>query len=113
MACVNGMTTAEICAKWSDEVVCESTMPARRFPSHVTAMDISEQALAYGKRTGIFDASVCADLNSRAGLDEAKPPMRNAQLLISTAALVYLEAEVVGEIMKAFAEGEGEGYAIA
>ena len=38
--------------------------------------------------------------------------MKSADLLISTAALVYLTAETVDKVIREFASGEGTGYAI-
>jgi len=112
MACVNGMTTEEIKENWKDDEACEKVSTKRRFNSSVTGVDISKQAMAYGMRTGIFDNSLCADLNSHDGHKTVAPIMNSADLLISTAALVYLTPEAVEHLVLAFAQGEGEGYAI-
>merc|ERR1740130_186874 len=63
-------------------------------------------------RAGLFDNTLCSDLNTADGLKTCGPAMRDADLLISTAALVYLSTDSVRYLVKEFAAGKGEGYAI-
>ena len=80
--------------------------------------DISEPALAYGKSCGLYDDTICSNLNERttAEFDKVKHVMAEADILLSTAALVYLDLDTIDTIIKSFAEGEGgdngtkEGY---
>jgi len=112
LAIVNGMTTDKIKENWADTSVCETVNAPRRFPAHVTAIDISGSALAYCQRSGVADETITANLNSDDGLQSVKEAMKVSDILISTAALVYLNVESVDLLLQHFAEGEGEAYAI-
>eukprot|EP00929_Paragymnodinium_shiwhaense_P108381 TRINITY_DN746_c0_g1_i1.p1 TRINITY_DN746_c0_g1~~TRINITY_DN746_c0_g1_i1.p1 ORF type:complete len:1119 (-),score=337.96 TRINITY_DN746_c0_g1_i1:216-3572(-) len=112
LAIVNGMSTNEIRKNWSDATSCEKVDKPRRFPCHVTGIDISEPAVAYGKRAGVFDDLIAADLNVPAGLQKAVPTMTSANLVICTAGLVYLTADTIKTLVHAFASGSGEGYMV-
>ena len=65
MATINGMTYKEICDNWKDETSCMTINAPRRLDCNVTAIDISEQALAYGKSVGLYDTAIHCNLNSR------------------------------------------------
>ncbi|MFP4560304.1 MAG: class I SAM-dependent methyltransferase [Thiohalorhabdus sp.] len=112
MATVNGMDYDAIRNNWRDEEACKTVDQPRRFPAKVTGIDISANALAYGQSAGIYDETVEADLNAptpeaRQAVNQA---LREADILISTAALVYLEPDAVAQTLDAFAQGSGEGY---
>jgi len=112
MATVNGMSYNAIRANWKDEASAQQVDAKRRFPAHVTGIDISANAMAYGRSAGIFDDTIVSDLNqpeseARQSVDQA---MANAEVVISTASLVYLDAETVDWLVDAFARGSGEGY---
>ncbi len=112
LATLNGMDYEAIRANWRDAEACQSVDRSRRFPAHVTGIDLSANALAYGQSAGIYDATIEADLNNpapetRAAVERA---MERAAIVISTAALVYLEPAAVEKLVDAFARGAGEGY---
>ncbi|MFA9462488.1 class I SAM-dependent methyltransferase [Thiohalorhabdus methylotrophus] len=112
MATLNGMDYDAIRNNWRSEEAAKTVDQPRRFPAHTTGIDISANALAYGKSAGLYDETIEADLNApapetRKAVDAA---LENADILISTAALVYLEPEAVAELLDAFARGSGEGY---
>ncbi len=112
LATVNGMDYDAIRHNWRDHDAARTVDRPRRFPASVTGIDISANALAYGKSAGIYDATIEADLNSpdpeaRAAVDRA---LAEADIVISTAALVYLEPQAVEKLLDAFASGSGEGY---
>lgn len=112
MATLNGMDYDAIRENWKDAESAASVDAQRRFPARVTGIDISANALAYGKSAGIYDNTIQADLNTpdadtKAQLDDT---LKDADILISTAALVYLEPDAVENIMDAFAANNSEGY---
>jgi len=112
MATLNGMDYDAIRHNWRDEEACKRVDQPRRFPANVTGIDISGNALAYGQSAGIYDDIIEADLNkpadeTRQAVDTA---MKNADIVISTAALVYLEPDAVAKLLDAFNQGSGEGY---
>lgn len=112
MATVHGMSYDDIRSNWHDDACAQAVGASRRFPTNITGIDISENAMAYGKSAGIFDDTVVSDLNepnsqARECVDAA---MQNAQVVISTASLVYLESATVEWLVDAFARGRGEGY---
>lgn len=112
LSLLHGLTTDEIKDFWKDNISCEAVDTPRRFPSYVTGVDLSSNALDYCKRVGIADRTIDADLNSQAGLDRVLPSVREAGLLVSTASLVYLDVASVEQIVAAFAGGEGDGFMI-
>lgn len=112
MATLNGMDYDAIRDNWKDAESAAKVARARRFPAQVTGIDISANALAYGKSAGIYDTTIEADLNHPSADTQAQlsDTLRAANILISTAALVYLEPQAVARLMDAFAEGQDEGY---
>lgn len=112
MATVHGMDYEAIRDNWKDAASAARVALPRRFPAQVTGIDISESALAYGKSAGIYDETIEADLNHPSAEVQAQleAALRGAHVLISTAALVYLEPQAVSRLMDAFAAGEGDGY---
>jgi hypothetical protein len=116
MATVYGMTYNDICENWKDETSCRTIQGKRRFDCDVTAMDISGPAMAYGKSVGLYDTSIVCNLNERSTEEFAQvlESMKAADILLSTAALVYLDLEAIDQIISAFASGSSssssEGY---
>jgi len=112
MAAINDMTVEEIKANWADEAACAKVARERRFPARATGVDISANALAYARRAGIFDHTIQADLNDAAApaWAELETTLRSTDVMISTAALVYLEPEAIERIVGAFAQAGKPGY---
>lgn len=115
MACLNGMSYDEIRSNWKDAESAQTVQKPRRFDAKVTGIDISPNALAYGQNAGIYDEIVEADLNKpsankKAQLDQT---ISQADIIISTAALVYLETAAIERVLDSFAKGDGEGYVLA
>lgn len=112
MACLNGMDYEGIRDNWKDSASAKTVNQPRRFDANVSAIDISGNALAYGKSAGIYDQTIEADLNQtsfdvQSQVDKA---VSEADIMISTAALVYLEPEAISRVLDAFNNGKGEGY---
>ncbi|MEX2380859.1 MAG: class I SAM-dependent methyltransferase [Opitutales bacterium] len=112
LATVHGMSVEEIRENWRDHDSCRQAARPRRLPLKTTGIDISGNALAYGKSAGIFDEVIEADLN--APPDDARvaveQTMETADVVISTAALVYLELPAIEALIEPFARSEKEGY---
>jgi hypothetical protein len=112
MACVNGMDYETIRENWKDSETARTVQRPRRFNAEVTGIDISQNALAYGQSAGIYDDTIDADLNNpdeqkQVRLDQA---ISEADVMISTAALVYLDTHAVERVLDAFNRAQGEGY---
>jgi len=112
MAVAHGMTVDEIRANWASESACRQVDKPRRLPCEATGIDISGNALAYGKSAGIFDQVIEANLNEPAPetWKQLERTFAAADIMISTAALVYLEIEAIERIVQAFASGSNPGY---
>jgi hypothetical protein len=112
MATVYGMDYAQICENWKDTTACMQINGTRRFPCTTTAIDISENAMAYGKNVGTFDTTIVCDLNEDAVPEKQAvlEAMKTADVLIATAALVYLDVAAIESIVGAFASKPAEGY---
>ena len=112
MATLYGMGYDSIRENWRDEKACYRIEAERRFPAHTTGIDISDNAMAYGKEAGLFDEAIVADLNApTTEQDQAvDTAMSEADIVISTAALVYLEPATVRKLVDAFARTDREGY---
>jgi predicted TPR repeat methyltransferase len=86
----------------------------RRFPCTITGIDISKNAMAYGKKVGLYDSTLVCDLNEPEELVPGKKAiletMKTADVLIATAALVYLDVEAIESIISSFASKPAEGY---
>jgi hypothetical protein len=117
MATLHGMGYEEIRDNWSDETRCMTIdKPRRTFNNEqssvsVTAIDISSPAMKYGKTVGLYDTTIVCDLNNRES-DEfklTKDVMSNADIIISTASLVYLELDTIEELIESFVTGTGGG----
>lgn len=112
MATVFGMSYKQICENWEDETACMKIQGSRRFPCSITAVDISANAMAYGKTVGLYDKTLVCDLN-----DDTTPEktavletMKTADVMIATATLVYLDIDTIEGIIRAFASKKAEGY---
>lgn len=114
MALANGMTVAEIRANWANETACAQVAAPRRLPFVTTGIDISASALAYAQRAGIFDVVHQADLNdaSHGTWNAVEASLREADILVSTAALVYLEPTSIERLVQAFASSSKAGYVL-
>jgi len=111
MALANGMTVEAIRRNWANNETCAQVAQPRRLSMKTTGIDISANALAYGQSAGIFDHTIQADLNaSDAPWEDLEKTFRGADVVISTAALVYLEIDSIERIAKAFASGDQPGY---
>ena len=112
MAAIHGMDVEGIRANWKDAEACATVDAPRRFPTHSVGIDISGNAVNYGKSAGLFDEVHEADLNQPAP-ETAKAiekAMTDADIVISTASLVYLDPPAIEKLIGAFASGSGEGY---
>ncbi len=114
MATVYGMSYDEIRENWKDEDACQKINGRRRISCQVTAADISAPAMAYGKQVGLYDKAITSDLNNRSS-DEYKEVVESvasADIVLSTAALVYLDIESIEELIEAFSSNKKEGYVL-
>lgn len=114
MAVLHGMSYDEIRSNWKDEESCKVIdKPRLTFENdvscNVTAIDISPQAMAYGKSVGLYDEAIVCDLNDRSSeaFASAKAALGKADVFLSTAALVYLELDSIRELVDAYCEGTG------
>lgn len=113
MAVLHDMTYDEIRSNWKDEESCKTIdKPRQKFGDadcHVTAVDISPQAMAYGKSVGLYDESIVCDLNNQSSeaFANAKAALGKADIFLCTAALVYLELDSIRELVDAFCNGSG------
>lgn len=112
MATLYGMSYEQIRANWSDTESCKKIDASRRFPATTSAIDISANAMAYGESSGLFDNTITADLNAPSAPEQqaVNQTMAGADIVISTAALVYLEPEAIQKLVDSFAQAGREGY---
>ncbi|MDZ7661451.1 hypothetical protein [Thiohalophilus sp.] len=112
MATLYGMDYEAIRNNWCDADAAQQVDGQRRFAATTTGIDISANALAYGHSAGIYDQTIEADLNAAPAevQSQVETAMTNADIVISTASLVYLEPEAIAKLLGAFAGGSGEGY---
>ncbi len=114
LAVVHGMNVADIRENWKDAEACKQALKPRRFPARATGIDISGNALAYAKGEGIFDETIEADLNapSPEAREAVAKTMEGADLVVSTASLVYLEPAAIEALIDAFARAPRDGYVL-
>ena len=114
LAVAHQMSVAEIKQNWADAASSEAPLKPRQFDLTTTGIDISQPALDFTKRAGIFDRTIAADLNQMSGKtkDDILGAMAAADILVSTAALVYLDLNAVDELIRAFATAPREGHVI-
>jgi len=114
MATVYGMGYDAIRTNWTDDTSCETVATERRFRANVTGIDISEPAVAYGQRVGVYDVAIVSDLNDPASdaREQVSNAMERADVLICTAALVYLDPSAIERLLNAFCRDDEkrEGY---
>lgn len=109
---VYGQTSAQIKEFWKDDESCMKLTVTKRFPCVTTGVDISENALAYGKKSGILDETVTSNLNDAQERVKMHSTLANTDILFSGATLCYLTADAVDDIMRIFASSDSEGYVI-
>jgi hypothetical protein len=115
LATVYGMNYDQICENWKDETACKQIQGTRRFPCTTSSIDISQNAMAYTEKVGIFDDTLVCDVNE---LDDSLPEkqailgmMKMADVMVATGALHYLDLEAIDSIVGAFASCRpAEGY---
>jgi len=114
LAIAHQMTVEEIRENWSDAERASSALKPRALPLRTTGVDISASALSYGAGAGIFDETIPADLNTMTGTTRERVlgAVAQADVLVSTAALVYLETRAIDELLATFAGPDREGYAM-
>ncbi|WP_071516729.1 class I SAM-dependent methyltransferase [Geitlerinema sp. PCC 9228] len=114
LAIAHNMTVDEIRQNWQDTESAKQPLKSRRLNLQTTGIDISENALNYARNAGIFDRTIQADLNqpSPEKKEEVLQAMGEADILVSTAALVYLEASAIDELISTFAGAPREGYCL-
>jgi hypothetical protein len=63
--------------------------------------------LEYGKSAGVYDETICCNLNERGEGEFHKVvhAMSQCDILLSTAALVYLDIETIEALVSSFAKG--------
>jgi len=112
MAVANGMSVDEIKQNWASEEASQRVETGHRFPAKTTGIDISRKALAYARSAGIFERTIQADLNELDSQvwDDLETTFAAADIVIATAALVYLEIEAIRRIVRSFSSGSREGY---
>jgi hypothetical protein len=116
MATIYGMSYDEIRENWKDETSCKTIQGNRRVSCEIIAADISGPAMAYGKQVGLYDLAITADLNARStdAYKQVLNSMATADMILSTASLVYLDLESIEELISAFASSSSdkkkEGY---
>lgn len=111
MAVAHGMTSQEITHNWRDEESCWTIDKPRRYEGcKVTGVDISGPALAYGKKAGLYQDTIEADLNDPVPRAAVKDVLAVADVWFCVSVLCYLKIETVEDIVQAFANGEEQGY---
>lgn len=114
LAIAHEMTVDEIRENWKDAETAKQPLKPRRLNLQTTGIDISGNAVEYAQNAGIFDQTIQVDLNQPPADKKAQvvKTMQEADILVSTAALVYLEESAIDELIGAFAQAPREGYAL-
>lgn len=114
LAIAHDMTVAELRENWKDAETANTPLKPRRLNLQTTGIDISQNALDYTKKAGIFDHIIQADLNQPPAekKEAVLKTMADADILVSTASLVYLEESAIKELIAAFANTSREGYCL-
>lgn len=112
LATLYGMTYEDIQTNWQDESSCYSIKTPRRLTAQTTGIDQSKNALAYGKKAGIYDNTIQVDINhpSADAKKDVEDALTKAHVVISTAALVYFEPEAIQHLLDVFVQGKQQGY---
>ena len=98
---------------WGSEDACYTLSKPRQFSVDTFGCDISANACAYGKKAGIFDDVLAADLNN---LDESqkillKERCKNANILIINS-MLYLNDGIFEQVIEWFESGTDPGLLI-
>lgn len=114
LALANQMSVAEIQENWKTSANAQRAAKPRAFNLKTTGIDISEPATRYGQSSGIFDETLTADLNDMSAptREAVLSAAREADILVSAAALVYLNLDTIESILDAFAGAKREGYVL-
>jgi len=114
MATIYGMSYDEIRENWKDEESCMTIQGKRRISCEITAADISAPAMAYGKEVGLYDTAITCDLNDRSSdaFQQVLESMSSADIVLSTAALVYLDIESIEQLIQTFSSTKKEGFVL-
>lgn len=113
MATVYGMDYQEIQENWRDEEACMTINAKRQFGCRVTGIDISKPAVEYGQKVGLFDDIIASDLNDtslKSDQERVQGIVKDADVLMSAAGLVYLDTDPIERLVEAFAAGSKDGY---
>ena len=112
MATIYGMSYEQICDNWKDSESCKIIQAKRRVDCRITAVDISQPAMAYGKSVSLYDHTIVCNLNERSSdaFHTTIEACKSADVLISTAALVYLDLKSIDQLVSAFASRQDDGY---
>lgn len=114
LAIAHNMTVAEIRENWQDTQTAQTPLKPRRLNLQTTGIDISQNALNYGQKAGIFDQTIQGDLNQTSDEKKAQvlKTMNEADILVSTASLVYLEESAIAQLISSFSQAPREGYCL-
>lgn len=114
LAIAHEMTVDEIRENWQDSETAKTPLKPRRLNLQTTGIDISQNALNYGQNAGIFDRTIQVDLNqpSPDQKKQVETTLNEADILISTASLVYLEESSIEDLIASFASPSREGYCL-
>lgn len=114
LAIAHNMTVEEIRENWKDETTAQKPLKPRRLHLQTSGIDLSENALQYAENAGIFDRTIQANLNQPSAEKKAAVlnTMKEADILVSTASLVYLEESAIEELISTFANAPREGYCL-
>ncbi|XP_063719206.1 uncharacterized protein LOC134845986 [Symsagittifera roscoffensis] len=95
---------------WASEATCYQLSKPRSFPVETLGVDISEPALEFGKKAGIFDEILKLDLNalsvSESHLLKANCESANIMHINSSG---YINEDVIHQIIDWFAAGKEPG----
>ena len=95
---------------WASEATCYQLSKPRSFPVETLGVDISEPALEFGKKAGIFDEILKLDLNalsvSESQLLKANCESANIMHINSSG---YINEDVIHQIIDWFAAGKEPG----
>lgn len=113
LATVHGMKPEEIYDAWSTSEKSVTSIKPRQFNCQTLAIDISQPALKYGKRAGIFDRFIATDINNPSELEEEQisQSLKSAHF-VHLGAPGYISFERFKSIVEYFSEGCGYGALI-
>ncbi|MGD1904344.1 MAG: hypothetical protein ACFB9N_19145 [Geitlerinemataceae cyanobacterium] len=113
LATVHGMSPEEIYDAWSNEQNSLTAVKSRRFDCDTLAIDISRPALEYGKKAGIFDSFISADINNLSGAEEEQvSESLKAAHFVHLGSPGYITIERFNSIVETFSKGSEYGVLI-